>query len=218
MERVRWDEETSRRYADDVRRVWRYEYAPWAAIVGRALEERGGAPWVVDLGCGPGLLARELAARLPRARFLLADAARAMLGFARHESRAFSPRVGLVAAGAESVPLRTSAADAVVCKHLLLHVDDVDRVFREVHRVLKPGGLLFVVDFHREAFVGRAVLLWLLVRLKMGSFRAGRFWRAYRSAIPCQEVLRRLAAAGLPAERAAARGVHVLIRAEKPAA
>ena len=42
-----------------------------------------------------------------------------------------------------ALPFRTGAADAVICKDVLEHVADPVRAIREMHRVLKPGGLLY---------------------------------------------------------------------------
>jgi SAM-dependent methyltransferase len=42
-----------------------------------------------------------------------------------------------------ALPFRTGAADAVICKDVLEHVRDPIRAIGEMHRVLKPGGLLY---------------------------------------------------------------------------
>lgn len=53
------------------------------------------------------------------------------------------PEVDVVA-DARSLPFRDSSADGVVSESLLEHVDDPDSVAREMVRVLKPGGFLYV--------------------------------------------------------------------------
>ncbi len=42
-----------------------------------------------------------------------------------------------------SLPFRTAAADAVICKDVLEHVRDPRAAVAEMHRVLKGGGLLY---------------------------------------------------------------------------
>jgi SAM-dependent methyltransferase len=48
-----------------------------------------------------------------------------------------------IASDVENLPLVAAAADAVVALDVLEHVDDV-RALTEVHRILKPGGYLFL--------------------------------------------------------------------------
>lgn len=47
---------------------------------------------------------------------------------------------------AENIPFKSSTFDMVTCQTLLMHVQDVAKVFDELLRVLKPGGLLAVVE------------------------------------------------------------------------
>jgi SAM-dependent methyltransferase len=49
--------------------------------------------------------------------------------------------------------LGSSSFDAILCSHVLEHVDDDRAAMREMHRVLKPGGWAIVmvpIDFERE--------------------------------------------------------------------
>ncbi|WP_370566273.1 class I SAM-dependent methyltransferase [Cryobacterium sp. BB736] len=50
------------------------------------------------------------------------------------------------AAGGENIPLEDGSVDAVFSTYVLCSVDDVDRVLREVRRVLKPGGTALFID------------------------------------------------------------------------
>jgi cyclopropane fatty-acyl-phospholipid synthase-like methyltransferase len=49
-------------------------------------------------------------------------------------------KVRVIEASVLDVPLPDGAFDVVVSQEALLHVTDLDRCFREAHRVLKPGG------------------------------------------------------------------------------
>lgn len=54
-----------------------------------------------------------------------------------------APEVDLVCV-AEQLPFNTESFDAVVCTQLLEHSDDPQKVLREIHRVLKRGGVLIL--------------------------------------------------------------------------
>jgi SAM-dependent methyltransferase len=49
-----------------------------------------------------------------------------------------------VAARGESIPLPSASADLVVIENCLDHVRDPGQVLREIHRLLAPGGLLWI--------------------------------------------------------------------------
>jgi malonyl-CoA O-methyltransferase len=94
---------------------------------------------VLDLGCGTGHGAAALAARWPDARVVALDVSRAMLEEAARRQGA--ARIGRVRAEAESIPLADASADLVFSNLMLPWCEDLDAVFAEVARVLKPRGL-----------------------------------------------------------------------------
>ena len=60
------------------------------------------------------------------------------------------------------------------------------QIFEEVYRVIKPGGLFILVDFHRLTnpvfWAGLAVFLWLFeTETNLGSLLAEVGWRSYNS-------------------------------------
>lgn len=98
---------------------------------------------VVDVGCGPGDLARALAAR--GARVVGLDRP-AMLAQARGKPATGDERY--VAAGGEAVPLRSGCADVVVFAASLHHVPAarMSDAVSECRRVLRPGGRAVFVE------------------------------------------------------------------------
>ena len=96
---------------------------------------------VCDLGAGTGYAARELGRRYKSATVVLADYAPAMLGEARRQRRWFS-RDRFVCADARSLPFADAALDCVFSSLAFQWCEELDLVFAECRRVLKPGGLL----------------------------------------------------------------------------
>ncbi|MEU3727684.1 class I SAM-dependent methyltransferase [Streptomyces sp. NPDC031705] len=95
---------------------------------------------LVDYGCGPGAVAGH-AARLLGARVVGVDTSPEMLDLARASDTGAAEyhlvRDGRVAA------LADGSADAVMCSHVLASLPDEEAVlavFREVRRLLRPGG------------------------------------------------------------------------------
>ena len=102
-----------------------------------------GSGRVLDLACGPGLLASALASR---ARSLVGvDLTPAMLDRAR-ERLAGAANVEVRLGEAESIPADDDAFDAVVTRLSVHHFREPARVLAEVRRVLAPGGALVLAD------------------------------------------------------------------------
>ena len=101
---------------------------------------------VVDVGCGPGLLALQLAdAVSPDGRILGIDSSAAMLELARQRCGHLD-NVEFIECDATAVEADDASADIVVCAQVLLYVNDVDGAVREFARILKPGGRVLIVE------------------------------------------------------------------------
>ncbi len=101
---------------------------------------------ILDLGCGPGFLVRDLAAALgPTGRVVGLDPSLPMLGLARERCRDL-PGVDLREGDAQQLPLADASVDAAVVCQVLEFVPVVERALSELYRVLRPGGRLLVVD------------------------------------------------------------------------
>ncbi|HEY1554919.1 MAG TPA: class I SAM-dependent methyltransferase [Kofleriaceae bacterium] len=103
-----------------------------------ALDDRPG-PWL-DLSCGPGAFVRALAAAAPGALVVGLDISRAMLEVAAQRTRGYTNAV-LVRGDAHALPFIDGAFGGVNNAGALHAYDDPELVFREVRRVLRPGGV-----------------------------------------------------------------------------
>ncbi|MGE5285791.1 MAG: class I SAM-dependent methyltransferase [Micromonosporaceae bacterium] len=126
-------------------------------------------PLVVDLGCGPGSLARRLLDRLPEATVIAIDGDPLLLGLGRaaHGNRARLRFVegDLRAAGWSSALGADRPVDAVVSTTALhwLSGAELRRMYAEAASLLRPGGLLlngdhFVVDEPGLALLDRGLM------------------------------------------------------------
>lgn len=110
----------------------------------RAIEALGVADGesVLDIGCGPGRSLSELAMRTPKSCVTGADPSGLMTEIATKRNQALvgRGRVRIVIAGAEALPFADNTFDKALCVHVLYFWSDLRVSFREIARVLKPGG------------------------------------------------------------------------------
>ncbi len=126
--------------------------AVWRRRSARALELPAGAA-VIDLCCGTGEQALALARR--GYRVAASDFCVPMLALAEPKYRRLPRRPRGFAADALATPFADRAFDGATVSFGLRNVADLDQALREIHRVLRPGGELAVLEF---AVPERAVL------------------------------------------------------------
>ncbi|HET7762041.1 MAG TPA: class I SAM-dependent methyltransferase, partial [Phycicoccus sp.] len=98
----------------------------------------------VDVGCSAGFIADELALAGARTSGVDIDEP----GLARARER-FGERVDFRLARGEDLPFDDGSVDLVVLNHIYEHVVDPEAVVADIHRVLRPGGLLYLGVGHR---------------------------------------------------------------------
>ena len=117
---------------------------PW--IAGEIARVLGRGPRdVLDLGCGAGFLANDLAARGHRVTGVDTTAENLSVARARDTTRSVAYRIG----DATALPFADASFDVVCAMDLLEHVEQPERLVREAARVLRPGGMLFFHTFNR---------------------------------------------------------------------
>jgi malonyl-CoA O-methyltransferase len=115
-------------------------------LIARVAELKVDPRTVLDLGAGTGHGSRALKRRFPKALVIAADIAPGMLERAKQQSR-WLRRFERVRADAYSLPFRDASFDLVFSSLMLQWCDDLDAVFAELARVVKPGGLLLFSTF-----------------------------------------------------------------------
>lgn len=102
---------------------------------------------VLDVGCGGGLLAEELARR--GATVTGVDPSEASLEVAREHAMGEELDIQYVHGKGEGLPVAGGSFDAVICCDVLEHVDSVPQVVTEAARALRPGGLYLYDTINR---------------------------------------------------------------------
>jgi demethylmenaquinone methyltransferase/2-methoxy-6-polyprenyl-1,4-benzoquinol methylase len=110
---------------------------------------------VLDLACGTGDFGKLALAQCAGAQIFAADLTEPMLRLAHIRDSA--------CADAAYLPFQSSGFDAVFIGYGLRNFPRLDMALQEVHRVLKPGGVLVSLDFFlpRNALLRRLYLGYL---------------------------------------------------------
>lgn len=99
---------------------------------------------VIDVGCGPGRGLAALAARTRCGTVVGADPSELMAEIATGRNRDLvrKKRAKVLIAGADSLPFPDKTFDKALCVHVLYFWKDLRANFKEIGRILKPGGRL----------------------------------------------------------------------------
>ncbi len=143
----------------------------WRRAAARALPP-GPLPRVLDLCGGTGDLTIAIARGRDASRVVCCDFAHPMLLAARAKlgRRGLGGRCPVLEGDALRLPFRDETFDAVSVAFGVRNLADLGGGLREMHRVLRPGGALVVLEFSAPpasvlSRLYRFYLLWLLPRL-----------------------------------------------------
>jgi len=95
---------------------------------------------IVELGSGPvGVVGF-----LPGQEKVAVDPLNTYYSTDSHLTELRKPEVEYLAAGGESVPLESGRYDLVIMENCIDHTQDPHAIMREIHRLLRDGGLLYL--------------------------------------------------------------------------
>jgi len=158
---------------------------------GSALElaAPGAGEVLVDLGCGRGRDVLKAAGLVgANGEAIGVDLTEAMLETARKSVPPFLANVRFVRSELSSLDLPDGCADVVISNCTINHAPDKAAVYREIHRILRPGGRFVVSDVIANEQLPESV------RSDPEAWAA-----CYGGAIPEDEYLAAIASAGFPA-------------------
>lgn len=147
-----------RRYRPERKRI----FQAFATEIARAGKE---TPSLLELGCGPGYLAKEILQGCSVKHYCLFDFSPRMLELSRKQLACFRDKTVFVrgdfkkARWASSLPGRFDFVVALQSVHELRHASRIPRLYRQVYDLLSDGGVFLVCDHvnppmaarHREA-------------------------------------------------------------------
>lgn len=176
--------------------VTRRKWLPWL-LEGTSLGDA-----VLEVGAGPGAATAELARRARRVTSL-EFSHEFCVRLRRKAGEAASTEAGNIVQGdASFLPFADctfSGAIAVLVLHHLRSVEAQDQAFREIYRVLRPGGIFVALEIHDGWLTRVAHIRSTLVPVTMGGARE------------------RLGAAGFSGVSAESRRGAIRLRAARPA-
>ena len=117
---------------------------------------RGHSPGdVLDLGTGTALIPIEFCRQSDEGRIMAIDMAVHMLDLARYniEAAGLTDRIQLAQVDAKTLPYRDGQFDTLMSNSIIHHIPDPSVCVREMVRVVRPGGMVFVRDLMRPATV-----------------------------------------------------------------
>jgi ubiquinone/menaquinone biosynthesis C-methylase UbiE len=144
------DEATVRSY-EKVNRMPPFRFLRMMVV--RRLKKMNPGGTLADIGCGPGYFTADLARAFSDLKIIAVDISDEMLARAAENLSHpdFSDRITYKQGDIHALPFGDSSLDFVISTLSLHHWADPPRAFREIHRVLKPGGKFLVFDTRRDS-------------------------------------------------------------------
>ncbi len=114
---------------------------------------------VLDLGCGGGVNSFYIKQSFPEVRLVSIDLSGIRCKRCKQNVDAF-----IIQADSTYIPLNDHMFDMVVCTMLIEHIPDDRSLVQEIHRILKPGGQLFISSVIKGKYA------WYFRRNQFGEF------------------------------------------------
>lgn len=130
---------------------------PWYVTVARLLPDLSGRR-VLEIGCGRGDFSIWLAGQYTEAKVTGVDFSETAIATARQRASASGSGVQFKVEDAEALSLADSSFDYVISCECMEHVPCPERMAREIHRVLRPGGQFILTT---ENYFNGMILQWL---------------------------------------------------------
>ena len=146
-----WDQkhnkEFSTRYIPPVRRLYH-------DFVLEQIKDKGN---IIDVGCGNGLFIEDALNRTKYIQLYGVDFSKVSVTKNRQHFAKFSKRmrhiVFAVADVCNMVEISSNYFNHVVCMEVLEHITDTNKLLKELNRICKPGGRIFIIIPNNKSIV-----------------------------------------------------------------
>ena len=156
-------EQGSREFFDAIERHRYSEYAPWMPRLMGFQNFRDAR--LLEVGCGMGTDLLQFSRG--GARCVGIDLTPRSIEITQHRFKLYGADGAFMISDGENLPFRDESFDVVYSNGVLHHTPDTEGAIREVHRVLRPGGIAKVMLYHRNSWN-----YWVDVVLRHGVLRA----------------------------------------------
>jgi ubiquinone/menaquinone biosynthesis C-methylase UbiE len=116
---------------------------------------------VVDYGCGPGRYTLSIAKLVgPKGKVFAVDIHPLAINTIKEKAaRENLTNIEMIPVDSYNTGIRDSIADLVLLIDTLHLINDCDALFREIHRILKQGGILFMDPGHMKMSRAREIVV-----------------------------------------------------------
>jgi len=137
----KWDYETKRKFRYELQDYMHsvFEFDTW------------GGRTVLEMGCGSGIDAVEFARN--GAAVVAIDITDNAVELTRELAREAGQDILVMKVLGDAIPLQNERFDCVYSYGVLHHIPDVDSVLKETYRLLKPGGVIMAMLYHRDSIL-----------------------------------------------------------------
>lgn len=120
---------------------------------------------ILDVGCASGWFLSELAFRYPKTKHVGVDAYKKAIDYGKKRYK----NLKLICADAHSLPFPKESFDVIICTEVLEHVENPQKVLKEIKRVLSKDGVA-IVEMDSGNLLFRAIWYWW-THLRRGVWR-----------------------------------------------
>ena len=146
------------KFYDRIAPLYALAFPLWKRYAARALPYLPPTGAILEIGPGPGILHAEIAARYPCVVGL--DLSPGMLRQTQRRLHRADLTPHLVNGNAMNLPFTSACLDGILLTFVFSAIPDGDAAMREMARVLRPGGVITLVDACKPTN-GNRIGLWL---------------------------------------------------------
>ena len=104
---------------------------------------------ILDLACGPGLISKNLSSIFPKSEIIGIDISKYSIKLAKKNCRGIK-NVKFIIGSAQNIPFPNDYFDIIICKDSLHHFQNALKSIKEMYRVVKKNGIIYIQDLRRD--------------------------------------------------------------------